>query len=320
MQIYFKFALSRFMGKPNKKYRKKRKLGSYPSISVIYSITLSLIILGVTGLLFIVGLGYQSELKKEVVLPVYLENTVNSVEIEKIRKLIGAKPYVRRENDNPKIDLVTEKEQYEAYISVPDNNDPYEILDRNYHVFKPYLNIFIDEKFADINHLKTIKKELEQYKEVYLADLNRFREEAIVSVNQNVQFWGTLLVGLSVISLLIIILLINNTIKLAMFSQRFIIRTMQLVGAKSSFIKNPFLIRTAIHGLISGILASIVLYYLLEYIYVFLKNTLQVTGTVDSTTLFIWLGSLCLIGVLIGILSAGRAVSKYLKMSLDDLY
>ena len=114
-----------------------------------------------------------------------------------------------------------------------------------------------------------------------------------------------------------VILLINNTIKLALFSQRFLIRSMQLVGAKSGFIRQPFLFRSMIHGITAGILASIGLYVLLD-----LGQTKfpQLTIVTEMQTVFILFIGVIIMGALVGFSGTYLAIRKYLRMSLDELY
>lgn len=312
----------------DKNSRKKRNLGSYPFISVIFSITLSLIILGVSGLLFIVGNSYTSQIKQNVVLPVYLEKNINAAETNKLKILIGNKPYVRKENGQPVIKHETIEDRHESFKAfLAENNkstgrqesDPVDILGKENLPFKPCLNLTISQEFADTVHMKKIKAELESYTGVFLVDFDKNKKNFIKNTNSNIHFWGFLFLGLAILCFIIIILLINNTIKIAMFSQRFIIRTMQLVGAKPSFIRNPFLRRTAFHGFVSGVIASIVLFLILKYIYFLINVWALYDGAPSTISIAILLASICITGVLIGVFSARRAVNKYLKMSLDDL-
>src|SRR5690606_36274440 len=114
-----------------------------------------------------------------------------------------------------------------------------------------------------------------------------------------------------------VIILINNTIKLALFSQRFLIRSMQLVGARGSFIRRPFLLRAALHGAIGGLLASAGLYGLLQYA----SDKIEGFGRlVKPEEILILMGILLFMGAAIGYLSALKAMRKYLKLSLDELY
>ena len=117
--------------------------------------------------------------------------------------------------------------------------------------------------------------------------------------------------------LFIVLVLINNTIKLALFSQRFLIRSMQLVGARSSFIQWPFLRRSIIHGFISGIIASVVLYNILIYANEKIDGLAELQNNLELIIVFF---SISVLGGVISFFSTYRSVKKYLKMSLDELY
>ena len=117
--------------------------------------------------------------------------------------------------------------------------------------------------------------------------------------------------------LLVVIILINNTIKLALFSQRFLIRSMQLVGATSSFIRRPFLLRASFYGLISGVIACLLLYGVLAYAN---QNIEDLASLQSIEMLGILAGSLILLGIFVTYLSTFFAIKRYLKISLDELY
>lgn len=123
--------------------------------------------------------------------------------------------------------------------------------------------------------------------------------------------------GLVTLLLLVVVLLINNTLRLALFSQRFLIRSMQLVGARSWFIQRPFMIRAGLHGMIAGVLASGLLILLLSFATKRIEDLVLIQNT---SRLLLLLSSLLIMGLLVAVLSTYRAVSKYLKLSLDELY
>ena len=112
-------------------------------------------------------------------------------------------------------------------------------------------------------------------------------------------------------------LLINNTIKLALFSQRFLIRSMQLVGATKAFIRRPFLLRSIMHGVLGALIAASLLFMLAEYAY---SKVEELALLKDVNLMLILVGTLVLLGAVIGFFSSLRSVNKYLKLSLDELY
>ena len=144
-----------------------------------------------------------------------------------------------------------------------------------------------------------------------------YPRDLIEEINNNINKIGVILIGIFFILFFISIILINNTIRLALFSQRFLIRSMQLVGATSIFIQKPFLIRGVLYGIISGILASVFLVTLLSFLNSKMDNILNI---IDYNKLLIISGSMITIGILIVVLSTYNSVNKYLKSSLEDLY
>ena len=142
-------------------------------------------------------------------------------------------------------------------------------------------------------------------------------ENLVREINRNISRISLILFGFAAILVLVVIILINNTIKLALFSQRFLIRSMQLVGAKKSFIRKPFLRRSSMHGLVAGILASLMLFALTEYAYDKIPD-LSILKDMDQMLLLF--GSLLILGVILGFFSTLRSVNKYLTLTLDELY
>ena len=142
-------------------------------------------------------------------------------------------------------------------------------------------------------------------------------ENLVASINQNVTKIGLVLLGFAAILILIVIILINNTIKLALFSQRFLIRSMQLVGATSGFIRRPFLTRAAAYGVIAGLLAVGSLWLMIVQAYSRVEDLSLLN---DPQKLFVLYGVIVSLGILLAVVSTYRAISRYLSMSLDDLY
>jgi len=142
-------------------------------------------------------------------------------------------------------------------------------------------------------------------------------EGLIESINKNVTRIGVILAGLVALLLITVILLINNSLRLALFSQRFLIRSMQLVGARNWFIQKPFLFRSFLYGVLSGILASGFIWALIHYAN---KNIEDLTVLQNNNQIWLLSGSLLVVGAIVGVFSTYFSIRKYLKMSLDELY
>ncbi|MBD0280053.1 MAG: ABC transporter permease, partial [Flavisolibacter sp.] len=139
----------------------------------------------------------------------------------------------------------------------------------------------------------------------------------VSNLNSNIQRISVILLAMAVILGLVVIVLIDNTIRLAMFSNRFLIKTMQMVGATRGFIARPLDIRAVINGAISGVIAIALVYGLI----LAAQNVLpELKALQDTSTLLLLFVLLIIIGICITLFSTHRSVVKYLRMKLDELY
>jgi cell division transport system permease protein len=293
------------------KRRPKKKLGSYPSISVVLSITLALFVLGLFGMLLIHTNRLTTIIKESVEIQVYLQKEISENQRIKVQKTLAAEPYVVLGEDGPDIVFVSKEEAAEEFKEAT-GEDFSDFLGEN--PLRDLLRVKINPDYQPIDSLSQIITAIEAmggvYEVAYVANL-------VDSINQNLAKISVILAGFALILILIVILLINNTIKLALFSQRFLIRSMQLVGATSRFIRMPFLKRASLYGLLAGVLATGGLYGLLTYAY---QRIDELKALTDEHQLLILFAIIILAGLLLALISTYRAISKYLKMSLDDLY
>ena len=295
---------------PNKPTRKK-KLGSYPHVMVIFTITLALFVIGLFSTLLIHAGKLSDVVKQSIEVQVYLDFDLTQTQLARMQNIFSQKEYIAYLNQEPQVRFFSKEEGAKEFIQ-ESGEDFMAFLGDNPLRDAYILNINPD--FADSEHLKKIKAELEEMDGVYEV---QYVASLIDSINQNLKKISIILLSFAGILVLVVIILINNTIKLAMFSQRFLIRSMQLVGATSSFIRRPFMNRAILQGLISGLLASGMLLGLLTYAY-YQINELYLLR--DETKLIILAGLLVVLGMVIGYISSYRAVRKYMRLSLDELY
>ncbi|MEQ8302654.1 MAG: permease-like cell division protein FtsX [Cyclobacteriaceae bacterium] len=289
---------------------KKKKLGSYPYLSVVFSITLALFVIGVFGSLIIYSKELERIVRESVKIQVFLQSNVTEAQRLQIQKTLTSK-YFTPKDQAEAVKFVSKEEAAKEFIKET-GEDFQKFLGEN-----PLRNAFL-VKIADDYHeadsLKKIKSEVEKITGVFQV---YYVENVIESINKNITKISLALLGVALLLLLTVVLLINNTVRLALFSQRFLIRSMQLVGAKRWFIQKPFLYRAMGHGLLAGGIASLLLIGLIS-----LGNRriddLQLIQ--NNERLFALLLALLVVGVLVAFLSTFRAVNKYLKLSLDELY
>ncbi len=295
----------------SKKKFKKKKLGNYPFLSVIFSISISLFVIGLFGLLLMYGNGLTNLIRENIEIQVFLNKQITENERIKISKTLSSKEYVLLKEDIPQITLIT-KENAAAEFIEETGEDFIEFIGEN--PLRDALIIRIKPEYHTTEKMAEIKKEIESERGVFEV---AYVENLVESINSNLAKVGALLAGFAALLITIVAILINNTIKLALFSQRFLIRSMQLVGATDSFIKKPFLLRAINYGFLSGAVASILLFALMRYA----SNRIEDLKLLqDNQQLLFLMALLLLLGVLIGFTSTYRAINKYLKMSLDDLY
>ena len=294
-----------------KKFKKKKKLGSYQYASVIFSITLALFVIGLFGVLVLQARQLTSNIKSNIELQVYLNKDISQNQINRIETELAGSPYALKLEGESATTFISKEDAAEEFIAQT-GEDFSEFLGDN--PLRDAITLRIDEAFQSNAQLDSLSNRIESISGVYEVT---FVENLVDSINSNLTKIGLVLVAIAIILTIVVILLINNTIKLALFSQRFLIRSMQLVGAKSSFIRGPFLKKSFLHGVIAGLIASALLFGLLT----FANQKIEGLESLQTQEMIIGLfGALIIIGGIMAYYSTARAMNKYLKMSLDELY
>jgi cell division transport system permease protein len=306
----FSFARLRAMEKSHLRSRKK-KLGSYPSASVVFSITLALFVIGLFGLMLLHTNQLKNAIRNNVSIQIYLDKYVTENERIKINRLLANKAYVASDDDAKAIEFISKETAAKEFIQ-DSGEDFTEFMGEN--PLRDAFSIKIMESYQHVDSLNAIKQEISLMDGVFEVV---YVESLIAAINKNFSTVSLLLLSFAGLLLLAVVVLINNTMKLALFSQRFLIRSMQLVGARHSFIISPFLKRAAVHGLLAGVLASAILVGLLSFANLKVAELKVLQDHKEMAVLFT---SLLLIGLVIGIASTFRSVNKYLRLSLDELY
>ena len=295
----------------SRKPRKKRKLGSYPFISVTFSITLALLVIGLFGLLLVHTNRLTTIIQENVEVQVFLKKDIQPGERNRIQRVLTSKRYVPKNEEQTLVRFISRDEAAAQFIE-DTGEDFTELLGEN-----PLRDLFVlnvGQEYQSLDSLELIEQELEALTGVYEVS---YVESLVRSINQNLTKISVILMGFAVILLLVVVILINNTIKLALFSQRFLIRSMQLVGATAGFIKRPFLNRAIFYGALAGLFTSGILYGLYQSALTKIEDLKQLQ---DEQSILILYGVLVLLGMIVAYLSTLLAVKRYLKTSLDELY
>lgn len=291
------------MAKKEEKYNKRRLTTSV--LTTVLSIALVLFMLGLVGLIVLNAKKLSDYVKENITLSVIMHDDVSQADVILLRKSIDAEPYRKSTRYITKEEAARElkKELGEDFV---------EFL--GYNPLLPSIEVNVKAKYANNDSLAVIQQQITKnpgVKEVY------YQKSLVQTVNQNLKKIGIILLGFSVILIIIAIALINNTIRLSVFSKRFLIKSMQLVGATQRFIRRPFLLKGLLHGFI-GSLVSIGL--LIGTMYLLYKNFPELINLADIDLYLILFAGVILVGLIFTWISTYFAVRKYLKIKTDNLY
>ena len=291
------------MSRKNQDQSRARLRGSY--ITLVISISLVLFLLGVLGMVLINARGLSDYFRESLSFSVMLDEEAKEADIRMLQKDLDAKQYVKSTQYISK-DAAAQKMKKdlgEDFISFLGDNP-----------LPPSIDVYLHAGYTNPDSVAKIEKYVRGYpfvKEVQYA------ESLLFLINENVRKISLFLLVISTFLFLIALTIINNTIRLSIYSRRFLIRTMQLVGATRGFIRRPFIIQSAIHGLLAALIAMCLLIGLLYLI----EKEFLLMFSFESTYLLILLGvSLIVTGVLINIISTYFSVNRYLSISEDKLY
>ncbi len=291
---------------------RKKKLGSYPTILVVFSITLALVVVGLFGLLLVHAHKLSDVVRENLEVQVYLERNLPETELLRLQQDLSQLPAVAENAaGQPQIRFVSKEEGAQQLLQSTGEDYRQFLGDnplRDAYVLK------VRPAYTDTLHLHQLERSLQGQRGVFEV---QYPQTLFNSINQNLTRLGLVLLGFAGVLLFVVVVLINNTIKLALFSQRFLIRSMQLVGATRFYIQRPFLRRATWQGLASGVLAALALLALLQYAYLGIEPLRLLR---DDRLLAAVLLAVIALGTGIGFVSSWRAGNKYLRMSLDDLY
>jgi cell division transport system permease protein len=290
---------------------KKKKVGSFKFFGVLFSITLSLFIVGLFGVIVIQAKTLTSIIRENIELQVFLNKNISQADKEQIGKTIASKPYILVKEEQQRVRFTSSDEAAEAFLA-DTGEDFTKFLDDN--PLRDSYTFAIAEEFQTSEQMEEIVEELQSLNGVFEVT---YMNDLVDSINQNLVKVSMVLGAFVLILILTVIMLINNTIRLALFSQRFLIRSMQLVGATRGFIRRPFLGRAFFFGALAGIIASALLLGLIEYAK---ANVDGFAALQNYELLLILFGGLVVFGALLSFFSTLRAVNKYLNMTLDELY
>ncbi|WP_299366100.1 permease-like cell division protein FtsX [Winogradskyella sp.] len=285
------------------KYQKRKLISSY--VSVVISIALVLFLLGCLGLLVINSKKVADHFKEQVVMTIYLNDTAKEVEVNQLKKTLAMADY-------SKDAVYVSKEEAAEMMKAETGEDFMDFV--GYNPLQNSIDVYLKADYVTTEKLSEISDNLAN--KSFIEEI-RYDNDLVELMNDNVKkisFWVLII---SALFTLIAVLLINSSIRLAVYSKRFIIKTMQMVGATKSFIRKPFVWKSIQLGIIGAVVALVGMAFVLYYLDLtfpeleLLRNTLMIIG------LFV---GIFVLGIVITWISTFIATQRFLNLKTDQLY
>ena len=274
-------------------------------VTSVISITLVLFLLGLILTLTLNANKLSDYVKENIGFSVFLREDVREVDVLNLQKLLDSKKYVKET-------VYVTKEQAAEEFQEELGEDFIGFL--GYNPLPSSIDVRLNADFANPDSIAVIESEIRSFEQV--ADV-AYQKDLIYAVNNNLHRINLAILAFSLLLFLISVTLINNTIRLSVHSKRFIIRTMQLVGASPGYIRKPFLLRGSAQGVVAAFIAFTMLLVILYFVE---KQLGGIFNFLDYITLIIIFTAILVIGIVIALFSTFLSVNKYLHVKTDHLY
>lgn len=271
-------------------------------LTTTISLTLALFVVGLFGIIVMNTHKISEFVQENIGFTIVFNDSVNKNEVMKFQSELNQKNFVRETKYIDK-DIAAKELQDELgenFVSI-----------FGYNVLNESLDVRVSPEFSDLESIKQITRELE--KQAGIKEIV-YQEYLIDVVNKNIQKIGTILFVIFLLLLTISIVLINNTVRLTFQSKRFLIRTMQLIGATPAYIRRPYLFQSFVNGLVGSIFAVWGLFMFIQFIESEFESIIDF-GSMGGMFLLVFFTGLCL-----SLISSYFAIRRLLRMNLDEMY
>ena len=274
-------------------------------LTSVISISLVLFLLGLILLIGMLGNKLSVYVKENLSFSIVLKDNQKETEIKKMQKSLDALPFIKSTE-------YISKEQAAEELEEELGENPETFL--GFNPLQASIEVKLHSEYANPDSLQVIEKKIRNYTSV--SEL-LYRKDMMEMVHNNMKRLGLILLTLAVVLMIISFVLISNTIRLLIYSKRFLIHTMKLVGATSGFIRRPFVKYNIVSGIFASILAILMLTGALYYLQNELKGFIQI---LDMQTLLLVYVTVFALGIVLSVIATIFAVNKYLRMGVDKLY
>lgn len=284
----------------------KTSANTISSVSTIIGITLVLVLVGTLLIVSLLGSAVTGHYRGQVVVQIMIADDVEEQDAQLLKKRIEGEPYTSEAS-------YLSKEEAAALMQEELGEEFVDFL--GYNPLPASIDIHIKPEFSDEDKLAEIVKELE--KNTAINEVV-FQHDLLKQMNANLSKWSLGISLIGIVLLIIAIVLIVNTIQLAIFSQRFLIKSMQLVGATHWFIQKPFLRRGLWFGLLASLLALAVIFMLLYMFRSDLQDMINILQ--EKQRLLVLIGGVLTIGLFLSGVATVYAVNRFIRTDADKLY
>lgn len=274
-------------------------------ISTVISIALVLLMTGLLGLILVHAKNLSKFVRENLVVNVIVNDNVSEGDVLSLQKDIEKDPYVLQTE-------YTSKELAAKNLTEDLGEDFVEYLGHN--PLLPSIDVYLKEQYANTDSISDFISKVSQNSKIKEVV---YQESLIDVVNDNIKIISIVILAFTIILLVIAVALINNTIRLAIYSQRFLIKSMQLIGATRNFIRKPYILYGILHGLIGALIAILLLLVTLQFAQKQVPELIFLRNWYEFVMIFITVSAL---GILISGLSTYFAVTKYLRAKSHSLY
>ncbi len=271
----------------------------------VISIALVLFLLGMIFIMGFLGNKLSDYVKENISFSVILKDNQSESDIKRIQKSMDNLPFIKSTE-------YISKEQAARELEEELGENPETFL--GFNPLQASIEVKLYSDYANPDSLQVIEKRIKSYTSV--SEL-LYRKDMMEVVNDNLKRVGIVLFTLAIILMVISFVLISNTIRLLIYSKRFLIHTMQLVGATAGFIRRPFINYNIVSGILASILAILLLIVSLYYLQQELSGFVQLLDA--GMLVFVFL-SVFVLGILLSVVATYFAVNKYLRMEADKMY
>jgi len=274
-------------------------------ISTVFGIAMVLSMIGLLGLILVEAHNLSDYVKENIVLNVFVDDAAHETDVLQLQKQIEANPMVKQTQ-------YVSKELAARNLQKDLGEDFVKFL--GYNPLSQSIDVYLKAEYANSADIERFKATL--LKNPLIKEV-KYQQSLVDQMNQNLTTISLIILVFAAIFVVLSVALINNTIRIAIYSQRFLIKSMQLVGATKGFIRKPFLLYGVWHGLLGGLIAVIILVGTLSLAYKEVPDLVILRNYMEFAVIFIGVIGL---GIFISGFSTFLAVNKFLRLKIYDLY